>query len=495
MYFVTKKTVQLALAIMISVGQARCMFKDGAPIIETIIQRPIFPAPLPLLLPWDWNNVATVFEYFNRRYESNWFDQEIRSITVKLKKASPEELKAFERIIGQFKKSASEYLASHTWVDDRKPELPVPPNSEYIIVKRIVAPDSILHVWGDRHGGMWKNFYEKLKSDGILSPDGTIKDRHFFIFLGDYADRGAYGTETYISLASLWLKNPDKVVLLRGNHEDQELAEILSSHKHFGPLSFYRECEYKGIPDALRNRLMETWRQLPSALYLSFDGKEFGLFAHGGIEFGYNPNNLFSMKTKNGVVFEVIDPANFIDMRENVIKTLTENKTCSEAELKALRNDDVLYSGIPGFMGIDYTGDPKAQVSAVKGRGLCATQAFNSTIMQVNAEENKSTKSEQEEVQWCNKSFRGHQHSDEDFIENSRETGVAVIRRNSKNESELLSFNKGKIEKDDILTLFIANDTIAFKENPTLLENDKDSCLVISYDQKTHDWIARSERA
>ena len=39
------------------------------------------------------------------------------------------------------------------------------------------------------------------------------------IFLGDYGDRGLHQRETIASLLSLFLENPERIVLLRGNHE------------------------------------------------------------------------------------------------------------------------------------------------------------------------------------------------------------------------------------------------------------------------------------
>ena len=42
----------------------------------------------------------------------------------------------------------------------------------------------------------------------------------YMVFLGDYVDRGFYGTEVLYTIMMLKIANPEKVILLRGNHED-----------------------------------------------------------------------------------------------------------------------------------------------------------------------------------------------------------------------------------------------------------------------------------
>ena len=54
-----------------------------------------------------------------------------------------------------------------------------------------------------------------------------------FVFLGDYVDRGAWGLECALYIAAFKVLCPNKVTMLRGNHE------VRSLQKHY---SYYREC-------------------------------------------------------------------------------------------------------------------------------------------------------------------------------------------------------------------------------------------------------------
>ena len=72
---------------------------------------------------------------------------------------------------------------------------------------------------GDLHGQFY-DLYGMLKK--LYSPDN---ENEKLLFLGDYVDRGAYGPEIILMLFALKLKFPDRITLLRGNHESREMTE------------------------------------------------------------------------------------------------------------------------------------------------------------------------------------------------------------------------------------------------------------------------------
>ncbi len=71
---------------------------------------------------------------------------------------------------------------------------------------------------GDIHGDIngINSIVTKLQS--WLHEDGSRK----VLFLGDIFDRGQYTTETLSKLLEFYLENPDKIFILRGNHETED---------------------------------------------------------------------------------------------------------------------------------------------------------------------------------------------------------------------------------------------------------------------------------
>jgi len=82
-------------------------------------------------------------------------------------------------------------------------------------VARCSAP---LCVVGDIHG----QFHDLLELFRIC---GDLPDTNY-LFLGDYVDRGYFSVECFSLLISLKVRFPQRVTLLRGNHESRQITQV-----------------------------------------------------------------------------------------------------------------------------------------------------------------------------------------------------------------------------------------------------------------------------
>ena len=87
--------------------------------------------------------------------------------------------------------------------------------SEESNVHSVRAPVTVV---GDIHG-QFHDMMEMFKLGGP-APDTN------YLFLGDYVDRGYYSVETVTLVVALKVRHPDRVTIIRGNHESRQITQV-----------------------------------------------------------------------------------------------------------------------------------------------------------------------------------------------------------------------------------------------------------------------------
>ncbi|WOL16450.1 serine/threonine-protein phosphatase PP1-like isoform X1 [Canna indica] len=118
-----------------------------------------------------------------------------------------------------------------------------------------------IKICGDIHG----QYHDLLK----LFEKGGFPPQSSYLFLGDYVDRGKQSLETICLLLAYKVKYPDKVFLLRGNHEDSKINRVYG---------FYDECKRR-----FNVRLWKTFCDCFNCLPMAALIDEKIMCMHGGL--------------------------------------------------------------------------------------------------------------------------------------------------------------------------------------------------------------------
>lgn len=107
-----------------------------------------------------------------------------------------------------------------------------------------------------------------------------------YLFMGDFVDRGFYSVETFLLLLAIKVRYPDRMTLIRGNHESRQITQVcLGSSRLFNCLvgfqvyGFYDECMRKYGSANVWRCCTEVFDYLPLAAVI--DNSVFCV--HGGL--------------------------------------------------------------------------------------------------------------------------------------------------------------------------------------------------------------------
>eukprot|EP01060_Flectonema_neradi_P019570 TRINITY_DN2677_c0_g2_i1.p1 TRINITY_DN2677_c0_g2~~TRINITY_DN2677_c0_g2_i1.p1 ORF type:complete len:306 (+),score=31.12 TRINITY_DN2677_c0_g2_i1:129-1046(+) len=122
-------------------------------------------------------------------------------------------------------------------------------------VQNVYAPVSLC---GDIHG----QFYDLLELFRLF---GDVP-RTNYLFMGDFVDRGFYSVETFLLLLALKVRYPDRVHLIRGNHESRQITQVYGFYdeciRKFGNVNVWRYCtevfDYIALSALIENKIFSV---------------------------------------------------------------------------------------------------------------------------------------------------------------------------------------------------------------------------------------------
>jgi hypothetical protein len=231
----------------------------------------------------------------------------------------------FKAMIDQYVSALTQQLSQAQWFDAQMPsaQFLMPDLASYTIAgqhdssshftpfiqKLAVKPDSKVIVVGDLHGDLdaLLAMLQELEQTGYIDAQHRlIRNDVYFVFLGDYINRGVNSIGVVYLLCKLYVNNPGHIIMLRGNHEyaltsknfqKRFLQAQADGQDYPAQKTFLCELEQR-FADYKYPDLLYWFDYLPLALYLGTpdqDGRiNFVKLCHAGFEIGYNPQNFLS---------------------------------------------------------------------------------------------------------------------------------------------------------------------------------------------------------
>jgi len=108
----------------------------------------------------------------------------------------------------------------------------------FIEESNVQCLDAPITICGDIHG-QFDDLTELFRKGGNC-PETN------YIFLGDFVDRGFNSVETFLLLLALKVRYPDRITLIRGNHETRQITQVYGFYdecmRKYGSINVWRYC-------------------------------------------------------------------------------------------------------------------------------------------------------------------------------------------------------------------------------------------------------------
>ncbi|MBA3752387.1 serine/threonine protein phosphatase [Candidatus Dependentiae bacterium] len=335
----------------------------------------------------DFKNAALKIPTFQELYIYNKIDKHAQLRDKdQYRKLRLLSLEDFESILDEFFCVMDTLLRnSSTWLNSDCAASEVIKSSFLPYAQKIVKNvKSKTMLKGDLHGDIHSLIaaVEHLQELGITSAHNPLKieDPSFhLIFLGDYVDRGIWGTEVLFLLMLLKCINPSQVILIRGNHEDPNITS-----QYGFKTEFFAKFSKSSLKDRQRcyQKICAFYEYLPVVLYLGSGTdthKNYLQCCHGGLEIGYNPRKF--LKSSDTISFHSIDFLN----QATESKKLSPFKVCGHhcMPLENYCSDFKPTSPYQlGFLWNDFLVDAQEISCYKEGRGFVFNKDITHAVLQ-----------------------------------------------------------------------------------------------------------------